>query len=136
LSAVRQEHHGLPRFAFGDGPALADELLHLVIAGRKTATCMTPDDANRPRVGERWVVLDGRGEPACVIETTELTERRFEEVDAAFARDEGEGDRTLETWRRNHRTYFGRLGKFEESMTLVCERFRVVEVLDRPGAPT
>jgi uncharacterized protein YhfF len=135
LNAVAQDYRDLPRFAFGDGPALADELLDLVIAGRKTATCMTPDDPNRPRVGQRWVVLDGRGEPACVIETTELSERRFEDVDAAFARDEGEGDGTLETWRRNHRIYFGRLGKFEDGMTLLCERFRLVEVLRRPGAP-
>ena len=135
MNPVGQDYRDLPRFAFGDGPALADELVDLVIAGRKTATCMTPDDPNRPQVGQRWVVLDGRGEPACVIETTELTERRFEEVDEAFARDEGEGDRTLETWRRNHRIYFGRLGKYEDGMTLLCERFRLVEVLRRPGAP-
>ena len=29
----------LPSFAFGDSPAMADELLHLVLNGRKTATC-------------------------------------------------------------------------------------------------
>jgi uncharacterized protein YhfF len=134
VSAVPLEYRDLPRFAFGDGPALADELVDLVVAGRKTATCMTPDNPDRPQVGQRWIVLDGRGDAACVIETVELTERRFEEVDEAFARDEGEGDRTLETWRRNHRIYFGRLGKFEEGMTLVCERFRLVEVLRGPGA--
>jgi uncharacterized protein YhfF len=134
VSDIPERYRDLPRFAFGDGPALADELLELVVAGRKTATCMTADDPNRPRLGQRWIVLDGRGEPACVIQTTELTERRFDEVDDAFARDEGEGDRTLDTWRRNHRIYFGRLGKFEEDMTLVCERFRLVEVLRGPGA--
>jgi uncharacterized protein YhfF len=136
VSAVPLEYRELRRFAFGDGPALADKLVDLVVAGRKTATCMTPDNPDRPQVGERWIVLDGRGEPACVIETVELTERRFEDVDEAFARDEGEGDRTLKTWRRNHRIYFGRLGKYEDGMTLVCERFRLVEVLRGPGAAT
>jgi uncharacterized protein YhfF len=29
----------LESFAFGDSPALADELLALVLAGKKTATC-------------------------------------------------------------------------------------------------
>jgi uncharacterized protein YhfF len=29
----------LKTFAFGDSPALADELLALVLAGKKTATC-------------------------------------------------------------------------------------------------
>jgi uncharacterized protein YhfF len=123
VNALPERYRDLPRFAFGDGPALADELAALVVTGRKTATCMSPDDPNRPQVGQRWVVLDGRAEPVCVIE-----------VDERFAFDEGEGDRTLETWRRNHRIYFGRLGTFAEDMRLVCERFRVVEVLGGPGA--
>jgi uncharacterized protein YhfF len=134
VNALPERYRDLPRFAFGDGPALADELAALVVAGRKTATCMSPDDPNRPQVGERWIVLDGRAEPVCVIETAELTECRFDEVEERFAFDEGEGDRTLETWRRNHRIYFGRLGTFAEDMRLVCERFRVVEVLGGPGA--
>ena len=124
----------LPRFAFGDGPALADELLALVVSGRKTATCTTPDDPALSRPGARWVVTDGRGRPACVIETTEITIRRYEEVDAAFAHDEGEGDRSLESWRQAHRRYFERQGKFAERMLLVCERFRLIEVFGGRGA--
>ena len=57
-------------------------------------------------------VLDGADVPVAVIETTELTQRRFDEVDAAFAVDEGEGDRTLASWRRVHQNYFGRQGTF------------------------
>jgi uncharacterized protein YhfF len=95
VNALPERYRDLPRFAFGDGPALADELAALVVTGRKTATCMSPDDPNRPQVGQRWVVLDGRAEPVCVIETAELNECRFDEVDERFAFDEGEGDRTL-----------------------------------------
>lgn len=73
-------------------------------------------------------MLDGRGVPRCVIETSEVTYRRFDEVDADFAFDEGEGDRSLAYWRSAHRTYFGRLGRFSEDMMLMCERFRLVEV--------
>jgi uncharacterized protein YhfF len=126
LSAVPEKYRGLQSFAFGDGPALADELLDLVIRGVKTATCSTEDQGSIP--GARWIVLDGRDEPRCVIETTEVTYRRFGEVDAAFAFDEGEGDRSLTYWRDAHRGYFGRLGKFSEDMMLMCERFRLVEV--------
>ena len=118
----------LRRFAFGDNPALADQLLELVITGFKTATCSTEDEPNTSTLGERWIVLDGRGEPRCVIETTEVTYRRFNEVDASFARDEGEGDRSLAYWRDAHRAYFGRLGRFNEDMMLMCERFHLVEV--------
>ena len=130
LSAVPEKYRSLRSFAFGDGPALADELLDLVIRGSKTATCSTEDEPNTSTPSERWIVLDGRGTPRCVIETTEVTYRRFGEVDAAFAYEEGEGDRSLEYWRNAHRKYFGRMGKFREDMLLMCERFRLVEVFE------
>ena len=130
LAAVPEQYRGLRSFAFGDGPALADQLLDLVMKGVKTATCSTEDEPNTSTPSERWIVLDGRGEPRCVIETTEVTYRRFGEVDAAFAFEEGEGDRSLDYWRSAHRSYFGRQGKFREDMMLMCERFRLVEVFE------
>jgi uncharacterized protein YhfF len=126
---IPEGYRGLRSFAFGDGPDLADELLELVLKGVKTATCSTEDDPNLSTPGERWIVLDGHGDPRCVIETTEVTFRRFGDVDAAFAHDEGEGDRSLAYWRSAHRKYFSRLGKFSEDMMLMCERFRLVEII-------
>jgi uncharacterized protein YhfF len=126
-SAIPEKYRNLRSFAFGDGSALADELLGLVVRGVKTATCSTEDEPNTSTPGERWIVLDGRGEPRCVIETTEVTFRRYDDVDAAFAHDEGEGDRSLAYWRDAHRRYFTRLGKFSNDMMLMCERFRLVE---------
>src|SRR6516164_5055870 len=116
----------LERFSFGDGPELADELAELVLAGKKRATCWAAGEGPRTRVGRQWVVLDGSGVPIAVIEKIELTQRRFDEVDAAFAFEEGEGDRTLAFWRRAHRNYFGRRGTFAPDMPLYCERFRLV----------
>jgi uncharacterized protein YhfF len=134
--ALPAKYASLPRFSFGDSPALADELAALVLTGRKTATCTTPSDPNLSRPGDRWVVLDGAGRPTCVIETVEITMRRYDEVDAAFAYDEGEDDRSLDAWRRAHRNYFTRQGTFGETMMLVCERFRLVQVLgDCEAAP-
>ena len=130
MSAVPQKYQGLRSFAFGDGPALADELLDLVMKGVKTATCSTEDEPNTSTPGERWIVLDGRGTPACVIETIDVSYRRYNEVDAAFAHEEGEGDRSLAYWRSAHRNYFGRQGRFSEDMMLMCERFRLVEVFE------
>ena len=127
---VPEHYRHLRTFAFGDNPALADELVELVVKGVKTATCSTEDEPNTSTPGERWVVLNGRGEPRCVIESVEITYRRFNDVDAAFAHDEGEGDRSLAYWRNAHRTYFSRLGRFSEDMMLMCERFRLIEVFD------
>ena len=121
-------------FSFGDSPEMADELLALVLAGAKTATCGALADYGEggeamPVVGRRDVVLDGKGRRAAVIETLEIEMRRFDEVDERFARDEGEGDRTLAWWRDAHRGYFERNGGFSPDMQLVCERFRLVEKL-------
>lgn len=134
-AALPASWRDLERFAFGDSPEMADELLALVLAGTKTATCSAlseheaEGDPIDPTVGDRSVVLDGRRRPACMIETSEVAIRRFDEVDAAFACDEGEGDRSLAYWRSEHERFCGRHGVFSEDMLLVCERFRLVEVL-------
>ena len=129
-NAVPEQYRSLRSFAFGDSPKLADELLELVLEGVKTATCSTEDEPNTSTAGERWIVRDGRGTPRCVIETLEVSYRRYSEVDAAFAQEEGEGDRSLAFWRDAHRRYFGRQGKFSEDMMLMCERFRLVETFE------
>src|SRR5690348_11645594 len=106
--------HDLETFSFGDSPQLADELAALVLDGRKRATCWAASDGKLTEVGKRMVMLDGSGQPCAVLETVELTLRRFGEVGAAFAYDEGEDDRTLASWREAHRAYFSRLGQFAE----------------------
>ena len=126
---VPEQYRGLRSFAFGDGPALADELLELVMKGVKTATCSTADEPNTSQPGERWIVLDGSGKARCVIESTEVFYTRFSEVDAALARQEGEGDLTLEYSRSAHRRYFERLGRYSEDKALMCGRFRLVAII-------
>jgi uncharacterized protein YhfF len=122
----------LESFAFGDSPALADELLELVLAGRKTATCWAVSEGDKGvEAGKRWIVKDGRGRPRAILETVEVERRRFEGIDERFAFDEGEGDRSLAYWRRAHTNYFTRRGEFHPGMEVYCERFRLVEVIER-----
>ncbi len=121
---------------FGDNPALADELGNLVLSGRKSATCSAVWEYEAkgepfPQVGTLWLVLDGRGDPMCVVETVELTFRAFHEVDEDFARAEGEDDLSLESWREGHTRFFTRIlapigRNFSEDIPLICERFRVI----------
>ena len=123
------------RFRFGDNRALCDELTALVLAGRKTATCMPLRDVESgaeamPVVGRRDVATDWDGVPVALIETTEVTIRRFDEVDEAFALAEGEND-SLAGWQTGHRRYFERNGGWSPEMALVCERLRLVEDLRR-----
>jgi uncharacterized protein YhfF len=120
----------LDSFSFGDSAELANELLELVLTGKKSATCWAASEGDKGVVvGKRWIVKDGQGRPSAILETVELARRRFAEVGAAFAYDEGEGDRSLEYWRQAHTEYFTRRGEFSPDMELYCERFRLVEIL-------
>ncbi len=121
---------------WGDSPAMADELGALIVQGTKTATCSAlweweAEGKRIPQVGLITIALDGRGEPLCIVETVEVTIRKYNEVDADFAKAEGEDDLSLNYWREVHRNFFSRVlakfGKeFSEEMPLVCERFRVI----------
>ena len=92
---------------------MADDLGGLVVQGIKTATCSLYWEYEAglevlPEVGGLSIILDGRGGPMCLIETTSLEIKPFNTVDAQFAYDEGEGDRSLEYWRQAHWRFFGR----------------------------
>ena len=122
--------------SWGDSPQMADELGDLIARGVKTATCSAlwewqAEGKPLPEPGLITIVVDGRGEPLCIIETTEVTIRKYNEVDDEFAQAEGEGDFSLEYWRQAHKNFFSRtlpkVGKeFAEDMPLVCERFNVI----------
>ncbi|ABW31758.1 ASCH domain-containing protein [Acaryochloris marina] len=121
---------------FGDSPEMANELGQLVLAGTKTATCSAlweweAEHSPLPTVGLKTIVVDGSETPFCIIETTEVNICPFDQIDAQFAYDEGEDDRTLESWQREHWKYFSRaLPKIDKepthNMLLVCERFQIV----------
>lgn len=123
-------------WGFGDSAAMHDELGQLVKQGLKTATASAIweyEDNNEPmpQVGDLSIILDGEEKPMCIIETIELRTLLFHEVDAQFAYDEGEDDRTLDSWRKAHQAFFTRSLKahgreFSENMPVLCERFRLI----------
>jgi len=125
------EWRHLESFAFGDSAELADELLALVLDGKKRATCWAVAEGMKgAEPGKSMVALDGSGRPRAVLRTMELQQRRFDEVDASFAFDEGEGDRSLDYWRGAHQRYFTRLKLYQPDMMLWCERFELVMTIE------
>ncbi|MEZ5278290.1 MAG: ASCH domain-containing protein [Opitutaceae bacterium] len=130
-------------FAFDDNEESSDHLAALVLEGKKSATASLLweydfPDKRPPLVGDLSIVTNWARKPLCVIETTRIRIRPFEEVDEAFAAAEGEGDSTLRQWREDHWAYFGRvcarLGREKSrTMPVVCERFKVVYVPGRTG---
>lgn len=123
-------------FHFSSRQSLADELAGLVLNGTKTATSALVwenEAENKPVVkpGDYSIVTGWDGHPVCVYETTEVTIKPFKDVDAAFAYDYGEEERTLEWWQtamwETYKTICADLGKIPSpEMLLVCERFKVV----------
>lgn len=121
---------------FGYGVEQGNRLLDCVLNGPKRATAgalwaYEAEGEAIPVAGDFGVLLDGHGNARCVIRTASVDVVPFDQVDAAFAYDEGEGDRTLEYWRDVHWTYFSReleeLGRAASAdMPVVCERFEVV----------
>ncbi len=128
-------------FYFGDGPELAAKLAHLIVKGVKRGTTGWVDAEERegstvPYVGMVSIVTDGFGYPQCAIQTERVEYLRFADIGAEHAWAEGEGDRTLESWREGHRAYFHReaaqLGlTFTEDVQVFFEHFRVLAVFGR-----
>ena len=122
---------------FSDNQRGADELAKLVKSGIKTATASLcelydiDEEDTLPKVGECSIITDWEGKAQCIIETLEVNLIPFREVPEEFAHLEGEGDRSLEHWRRVHREFFQRELEdhptdFSDDMIVVCEKFKVV----------
>ena len=123
-------------WAFGDSPSLADDLAALVLSGEKTATASLHwtyqiEDETLPQVGEYNIILSGKEAPLCITRTSQVEIKPFDQVDAKFANDEGEGDRTLAYWRKVHWEFFARecvaINRQPRlDMPVVCERFQLI----------
>jgi uncharacterized protein YhfF len=125
-----------PAWSFGDSPRLADELLALVLDGTKRATAsslaeLEAEGEPLPKKGDLSILLDGAGHPRVLIRTTRVDVVPFGAVTAEFAALEGEDDRTLASWRREHERYFRRVLEgtgtaFSEDLPVACEEFEVL----------
>jgi uncharacterized protein YhfF len=130
--------------AFAEGsPSLATELGRLVRDGPKRATAgvwaeYRAEGEPLPAVGAYWVVVDGEGNPLCIIRTTRVELRRFGAVDEQFAWEEAEGDRSLAYWREAHLGYLASVGiDLDDDTLMVLEWFEQVWPRpDRPARPT
>ena len=125
--------------AFGDSPALSQELLALIRDGRKRggASLLWGHEADAetvPAVGEVEIVVDHRNAPSVVTRVTKVQVLPFGQVGADFAAREGEGDGSLEYWRREHWRFFSRecarIGRQpSREMPVVCTSFEVLHVV-------
>jgi uncharacterized protein YhfF len=129
----------LPKSEFAFPGPLRDRLVAAILDGRKTATtglAVEYETHPLPEPGEQEVVIDSDGRPVAVIETTDVRIAPLAEVPLEHAIAEGEGDRTLETWRANHEAFWtsddmrGELDDpdftIDDATLVVLMRFRLI----------
>lgn len=121
--------HDLPHEQFGDSSEQIDRLAQLIVTGIKTATCSayTPS-RDKIEEGHRVVVLNSQNDPVCIVETTKVDLIPFNMISETHAYKEGEGDRSLKYWRKEHKRFFEAEGTFSEDMLLLCEEIKVVHI--------
>ncbi len=121
---------------FCDNEKDANECARLVKKGIKRATShsllgLQLRKEPLPKVGDFMVVTDWEGKAKCIVKTTSVKLVPYFNIDEEFAKIEGEGDKSLDSWKKAHWEYYTReLAKFgkvpHESMIIVCEIFENV----------
>ena len=124
---------------FCDNEKDANECAKLVLKGVKRATSdsllgLQYRNEPLPKIGDFKVITDWNGKAQCIVRTTAVKLKPFFSIDEAYAKLEGEGDKSLDYWKKTHWAYYEReLAPFNrvprDSMIIVCEEFE--KVFDR-----
>jgi len=86
---------------------ITDNLIELYFAGKKIAgSSLVEDFASAgdplPKVGNFWIVLASDKKPKLILKTKKIEIHKFAEVPQYVATAEGEGDLSLDYWKREH----------------------------------
>jgi len=122
--------------SWGNSDELADRIAALVVAGEKTTTSQLESERARStdpveKIGDKSIVLDSKQRPVCIIEVTDIFIRPFDQVDAEFVYQYGEGSRSMDFWNKNMWEYYeaecAALGlQATRNMPMVCQVFKVI----------
>ena len=114
---------------------MQDELEQLVAKGEKKATTSLlalydPDNERIPEKGDLNIILDSKGNEVCMTRNTRIYSVPFREVSENHAFMEGEGDKSLDYWRKVHIKFFKEEfgDKFNEDMEVLCEEFELLKL--------
>ena len=135
----------LPRFVSMDGDSveLSTELIDLIKSGRKragTGLLWAYEHDHEPiaKSGDIEIVVDHLNQPALITRIVSSEMVAFNKVSAEYAASEGEGDGSLDYWRKGHWNFFSRecrrIGREPtETMPVICNVFEVLHVLPAPS---
>lgn len=120
---ISERNPKLPEWQFGIDN---DKLVELVLEGKKTATTSL-DIANVSKPGERSILTFENEKKACILETKKVIITKFKDITPEMAFLEGEGNRTLEYYKKAHMNYFKTINPNFNNETEV--RFEIFEVI-------
>jgi len=127
----------LPQIGYyGDNEEDANILANLVTKDIKRATShsllgLQLREETMPKIGDFFIVTDWKGDAKCLVQTTSVKMLPYFSIHTEHARLEGEGDKSLEYWKKVHWDYYTReLEPFKrvprDSMIIVFERFELM----------
>lgn len=119
---IKKQEFGYICWQFGANP---DELLSLVLMERKKActSLYSSEYENIVTDGIYNVILNSHNKAICVTKNKSLKICDFENVSEEFAKKEGEGDLSLDHWRKAHEKFFQ---GDEKKNSLILEEFHLV----------
>ena len=130
-----------PAWHFCDNETDANECARLVLPGIKRATSPSlwffdSSGESLPVVGDLNIVTDWSGQAICIIRTTHVQILPLNQITASHAKIEGEGDGSLDWWRKAHWDYYhwelrGTGYQPQPDMPVVFQQF---ECIFPPGA--
>ena len=132
----RKKYHKFDSYYFCADEESANQCANLVLIGEKRATAglLWSYEAEKeplPEMGQLSVITNWDKIPQCIIEIISVEQMPFNEVTDEFAFEEGEGDKTLEFWRKVHWEFFSAecddIGQEpSQDMPVILEKFKVI----------
>ena len=118
----------IERWKLGGDKDESNSLFNLVKTGVKTATSYLYDE-NFVEPNEYSILLNWEESEEIKLKTLNFTIVPFKDVTELHAYKEGEGDKTLNFWRKIHKDFFTKRlmlqGKtFSDDVLVVCEEFK------------
>ncbi len=106
-----------------------EELISLVLSGKKKATSsLYESDEDLPIIGEESIICHDDGTESCVVKTVDYKILKFKEMTRKYASLEGEGDLSLDYWKRVHYDFFKSINpSFNDNTKIVFEIFELVK---------
>lgn len=114
----------------------ADDCADLVVQRIKQATSTSvwwfeKNSEKLPRIGDIAIVTNWDGCPKAIVRTTRVEVLKFKDTTPEYAYIEGEGDRSLQYWKKVHWDYYEsemkEFGEYPfEEMEIICEYFETI----------